>query len=110
MKKRRNASISNLRTDVRECSIRKKNTHKCFKLFKFENDIGIGPDMRVSSICILFKFEREPSSSGKGPDSWFPVKALKTRNITLKYQVFRTLPNIQVLSLALFRNQNLENA
>jgi hypothetical protein len=46
------------------------------------NDVGITPDMWFWSICILFKFGRLPSSSGKEPVNWFPFRSLETQNIT----------------------------
>ena len=50
--------------------------YKCFVLFNFENETGIGPDMWFWSICIRFKLGRFPISSGMEPVRLFPFTSL----------------------------------
>lgn len=59
-------------------SAHKENIYMCFTLLKLANVGGIGPDSWFSSTWILFKLDRLPSSSGKEPVNWFPLKSLKT--------------------------------
>lgn len=60
-------------------SANKENIYMCLILLKLANDRGIGPDIWFSSTCILFKLDKLPSSSGKEPFIWFPLRSLKTK-------------------------------